>query len=172
MTLVAKPGGEARLAIGAGVTAYIIWGFLALLFQLARSLGLTSWEILAHRTLWAVPAALIFVLMAGQGREVLAILRRPRTLAALGLSAAVIAVNWGLFIWAVNKGRVLETSLGYYINPLLNMAAGALLFREKVDRLGWIAVGLATIGVIIQALALGHVPVVSLVLALAFCTTA
>jgi chloramphenicol-sensitive protein RarD len=170
MTSVAKPGGEARLAIGAGVSAYLIWGFLALLFQLARGLGLTSWEILAHRTLWAVPAALVFVLMAGQGREALAILRRPRTLAALGLSAIVIAINWGLFIWAVNQGRVLETSLGYYINPLLNMAAGAILFREQVDRLGWIAVGLATIGVVIQALALGHLPVVSLVLALAFCT--
>jgi chloramphenicol-sensitive protein RarD len=89
-------------------------------------------------------------------------------MAWLALSAALIAVNWSVFIWAVNVGRVLETSLGYYILPLFNMAAGAALFRERIDRAGAIAIALAAAGVALQAVALGHLPLVSLVLAASF----
>jgi chloramphenicol-sensitive protein RarD len=115
-----------------------------------------------------VPAALLFVLMAKQGRQVVAALCNPRILGWLALSATLIAINWVVFIWAVNSGRVLETSLGYYLNPLLNMAAGALLFQERINRVGKIAIGLAALGVAIQAFALGHIPFVSLALALSF----
>lgn len=169
MSPAAKPGGEARLAIGAGVLAYVIWGLVPLLLQMVGRQGLNSLEILAQRTIWAVPAALVFVLLARQGRQALSILRRPPVLAWLTLSAGLIAVNWGVFIWAINVGRVLETSLGYYINPLFNMAAGALIFGERVDRVGWAAIGLAAAGVAVQTAALGHLPLVSLVLALSFC---
>lgn len=161
-------GGEPRLALMAGVGCYVIWGLVPLVFQLLGDRGVTPWEILAHRTLWGTLAALAAVLLARQGGQTLAVLRRPRTLAWLALSAALIAVNWSTFIWAVNTGRVLETSLGYYILPLLNMAAGALIFRERIDRLGVASIGLAAAGVALQALALGHLPLVSLVLALTF----
>lgn len=155
------------LAVGAG--AYVIWGLVPLAFQLIGRMGATAGEILAHRTIWAVPTAMLFVALAGQSAQVRGLFRTPRTLAWLALSALLIAVNWMVFIWAVNDGRVLETSLGYYLNPLLNMAVGALLFRERISRLGVLAIGLASIGVALQAFALGHLPWVSLALAVSFC---
>jgi len=162
------PGGESRLALSAGIGCYLIWGIVPLVFQAMGRLGISPWEILANRTVWAVPMALVFVLIAGQGREVLAAFRAPRTLAWLTLSSVLIAGNWGIYIWAVNSGRVLETALGYYINPLLGLAAGALIFKEKIDRLGLIAIGLAIVGVLVQAVAAGGLPAVSLALAVSF----
>lgn len=169
MTQPPMPAAEARLALGAGVGCYLIWGFVPLAFQLMGRMGISPWEIVAHRTVWAVPVALAFVLAARQGGQALSVLRNPKVLGWLAVSAALIGGNWLLYIWAVNSGRVLETSLGYYINPLLAMAAGALIFGERIDRYGGLAIGLAAIGVIIQTVALGHLPVVSLVLALTFC---
>ena len=157
-----------RTVIGAGVLCYLIWGFVPLAFQAIGQLGVGPWETLAHRTIWAAPTALIFVLLARQWAQVVAVFRQPRVLAWLILSAGLIAANWIVFIWAVNSGRVLESSLGYYITPLINMAAGTLIFRERMDRVGLAAIALAVIGVVIQAVALGHLPVVSLVLAFSF----
>jgi chloramphenicol-sensitive protein RarD len=168
MSSPSAPAGEARLALTAGVACYLMWGFVPLAMQAIGALGVAAPEILAHRIVWSVPTALVFVLVAMQGRQVMAVLRQPKTLAWLALSSVLIAVNWIVFIWAVNSGRLLETSLGYYINPLVNMAAGALLFREKMDRVGKAAMVLAAVGVVIQAAALGHLPWVSLALALSF----
>jgi chloramphenicol-sensitive protein RarD len=159
---------ESRLALAAGIACYFIWGFMPLLFQTLGALGVGSWEILAHRIAWSIPTAALFVLLARQGGQVLAVLRKPRVLAWLGLSSLLIANNWVVFIWAVNDGRLLETSLGYYINPLVNMAAGALLFRERIDGVGKIAIAFALAGVTVQAFALGHIPWVSLILAFSF----
>jgi chloramphenicol-sensitive protein RarD len=118
--------------------------------------------------IWGTFVAIALVWFAGQKAQTLRILREPKTLGWLALSAALIAINWLLFIWAVNSGRLLETSLGYYITPLINMAAGALLFRERIDRIGAAAIAVAAIGVIVQALAIGHLPWVSICLALSF----
>lgn len=155
-------------ALTAGISCYLIWGFVPLVFQFIGHLGVGSWEILAHRIVWSAPTALVFVLLARQWRQVMAVFRQPRVLAWLALSSALITANWIVFIWAVNSGRVLESSLGYYINPLVNMAAGALLFRERIDGIGKAAIGLAVVGVTVQAFALGHLPLVSLVLAFSF----
>jgi chloramphenicol-sensitive protein RarD len=162
------PGGEARLALMAGIGCYLIWGFVPLVFQAIGALGVGPWEILAHRTLWGTPTALVFVLLARQWRQVLSVFSNRRVLAWLTLSAALIATNWSVFIWAVTSGRVLESSLGYYITPLLNMAAGALLFRERIDRIGAVAIALAVIGVAVQTAAIGHLPLVSLALGVSF----
>ena len=156
------------MALLAGLGCYLIWGFVPLAFQAIGRLGVGPWEILAHRTIWAAPTALVFVLMARQWRQVVSVFSNRRVLAWLTLSAALIAANWSVFIWAVNSGRVLESSLCYYINPLINMAAGALLFRERIDRIGAVAIALAAIGVAVQTAALGHLPLVSLALALSF----
>jgi chloramphenicol-sensitive protein RarD len=169
MPAASPPGGEARLALGAALSAYLIWSLAPLVFQVIGREGVSAWEMAAHRSIWAVPTALIFVGLAKQGDQVRAVLRTPRTLAWLTLSAVLIAINWVVFIWAVNSGRVIESSLGYYINPLLSMAAGALIFRERIDGVGLLAIGLATIGVALQTLALGHLPLVSLALGLSFC---
>lgn len=160
--------GESRLALGAGIGCYLIWGIVPLAFQAMGRLGISSWEILAARTVWATPVGLLIVLLARQVPEARAVLRNRRTMAWLVLSSLLIAGNWSIYIWAVNSGRVLETSLGYYIIPLIAMAAGAALFHERIDRLGAASMTLAAIGVVLQAVAIGGLPVVSLALALSF----
>jgi chloramphenicol-sensitive protein RarD len=162
------PGGEARLALTAGIGCYLAWGFFPLVFQLLGRLGVAPGEMLAHRMLWALPVALGLVLHARQGPEALAVWRKPKTLAWLALSSALVAANWLIFIWAVNNGRILQTSLGYYINPLVLMALGAWLFHERLDRISYVAIGIAAAGVAVQTVALGGLPIVSLSLALSF----
>ena len=162
------PGGEARLALGAGIACYLIWGFVPLMFQAVNALGVGAWEILAHRIVWSIPTAALFVWLARQGGQVWEVLKSPKTLAWLFLSSVLVAINWVVFIWSVTTGRLLEASLGYYINPLVIMAAGALIFRERIDRIGMAAIGLALIGVAVQAVAIGGLPWVSLVLAFSF----
>ena len=120
---MAKDPSANNAALGAGMLCYVIWGIVPLAFQIMGRMGIGAWEILAHRTLWAVPTAFLFVILARQTPQLLQVLRQPRVMAWLALSAAIIAVNWLVFIWAVNNGRVLETSLGYFINPLMAMAA-------------------------------------------------
>ena len=163
------PSGEARQALAAGVGAYLLWGFLPLYFHLLYGMGVGNAEMIAHRTLWAVLWAFALVLGSRQVPQVARVLREPRTLAFLALSTAAILVNWTIYVIAVNGGKVLEASLGYYINPLLNMAVGAIFFRDRMNTEGKIAIGLAVVGVAVQALALGHLPVISLGLAASFC---
>jgi len=164
-----KSPDEARTALIAGAGCYLLWGFLPLYFHLLHQMGVGSWEMIAHRTMWSVLWAGGLVVLAKQGGQVAAVLRQPRTLLLLLLSTLAIFSNWSIYIFAVNAGHVIEASLGYYINPLMNMAAGALLFRERMTVEGKIAIGLAAVGVAIQAIALGHLPVVSLGLGLTFC---
>lgn len=160
---------ESRSAYIAGVACYSLWGFLPLYFHLLANLGVTSWEMIAHRTLWSVLWAGGLVLIARQGGQVAQVLRQPKTLGVLALSTLAIFGNWTIYVFAVNAGHVIEASLGYYINPLMNMAAGALLFRERMSTEGKVAIGFAAVGVAIQTVALGHLPIVSLGLALTFC---
>ncbi len=161
-----QPGG--REAIWAGVFCYLIWGAIPVLFIVLAKAGASPWEILGQRALWSAPWAGLLVLLSGQGGQVVSAFRNPRTLALLAASAASIAAGWAVYVWAVVNGRNLEASLGYYITPLLNMAAGAVLFRERVDRLGAAAIALTVIGVALQAVALGHLPLISLFLAMTF----
>jgi chloramphenicol-sensitive protein RarD len=158
----------ARGAVIAGVACYTLWGVLPLYLHAVAAAGPAPLEVIAHRALWSTPWAGLLVLFARQGAQTRAVLKTPRTVALLALSALLIAGNWTLYVWAVSQGRLLEGSLGYYINPLMNMAAGAILFRERLDWVGWSAIALAAIGVGVQALALGHPPYVSLALALTF----
>ncbi|MDP3658503.1 EamA family transporter RarD [Phenylobacterium sp.] len=161
-------GDDQRTALAVGAGCYVIWGLLPLLFQYLSRGHVGPWEILAHRTLWAIPAAGVFVLLARQQSQVAAVLRQPKVLGMLALSAFLISVNWVVFIIAVNTGRVLDTSLGYFITPLFNIASGALLLRERLDRWSLVAIGLAVIGIALQTMALGHLPIFSILLALSF----
>jgi chloramphenicol-sensitive protein RarD len=164
----ASPSAGSGLALAAGASCYFVWGLVPLVFQLLGRMGVPPWEILANRTIWAAPTALAFVLLAGQRGQALAALRTPLVMKWLALSSLLIGVNWITYIAAVNSGRLLEASLGYYITPLISMAAGALLFGERIDRTGALAMGFAAVGVAVQALALGGLPVVALVLAFSF----
>lgn len=167
---LARGGGAARGAIFAGVACYTLWGVLPLYLHAVAAAGPAPLEVIAHRALWSVPWAGLLVLMAGQVRQCAEVLRSPRILGLLVVSALLIALNWTLYVWAVAHGRLLEGSLGYYINPLMNMALGAILFRERLDVVGWGAIALAVIGVGVQTLALCRPPYISIVLALTFAT--
>ncbi len=157
-----------RQALLAGILCNLLWGGAPLLFMALGRAGATPWEIVGQRAMWSAPWALLLVVLAGQGAQTLGALRQPRTLGLLLLSAASIATGWGLSVWAVNNGHILESSLGYYINPLMNMAAGAVFFRERIGKIGLAAIALAVIGVAVQTVALGRLPLISLVLATTF----
>jgi chloramphenicol-sensitive protein RarD len=157
-----------RAALLSAFGCYVIWGFMPLLFMGEHAAGFDALEILAHRALWGVAIAAGLVFLAGQGGQVRAAFASPKTLGWLTLSTVLIAVNWGLYVWATTHHATLEASLGYYINPLLNMVVGLWLFREKIDRWGWVAIGLAAVGVAFQTAALGRPPWISIVLALSF----
>lgn len=154
--------------MAAGIGCYIFWGLLPVLFMAMNHAGATPWEILGERTLWAAPWAAGLVLLARQGGHMRRVLAQPRVLALLTFSALLIGVNWSIYVWAVGNGRTLDASLGYYIIPLINMAAGSVIFRERMDRFGAAAIALAAVGVAVQAVAIGHLPVISLVLAFSF----
>jgi len=149
-----------------GLTAYIIWGLFPLYFKAMQDVP--ALEIIVHRALWsAVFGALLLMVWKHPGwlRELLA---NPKRFAVLGLSGVLIASNWLVYVWAVNDGRMLEASLGYYINPLVNVLLGMLILGERLRRLQWLAVTLAALGVLQQLWQVGSIPWVSLVLALTF----
>ncbi|MBX3477947.1 MAG: EamA family transporter RarD [Brevundimonas sp.] len=163
-----SPSDNPRAALLSAFGCYIMWGLMPLLFIGQHAAGFDAMEILAHRTVWAAPAAALLVLAARQGGQVAAVFRNPRLLGWLAVSTLLIGTNWGVYVWATTHHATLEASLGYYLNPLLNMVFGLWLFRERMDRFGWVAVGLAAVGVLLQALALGRPPWISLFLALSF----
>jgi chloramphenicol-sensitive protein RarD len=164
----AATGGEGadRAALASALVCYLLWGLLPILFICADRAGAGAFEIVAWRTLWSLPCAGALALAFG-GRRVLTGIGRA-TLGLLLLSSGLIAVNWSTYVWAVEAGRTLSASLGYYILPLLNMAIGAAVFRERITRLGFVAIALAAVGVGLQGLALGQFPWISIVLALSF----
>ena len=159
---------DVRPALLAGVACYVIWGLSPLIYQPMGAAGADAWEIMGHRAVWGLIWSAGLVLLAGQSAQVRRAIADWRTLRWLMLSTVMIAINWALFIWAVNHGHTLETSLGYYLNPLLNMAFGAWLFRERISRAGLFAIVLAAVGVALQAVALGRLPLISLTLAVSF----
>jgi chloramphenicol-sensitive protein RarD len=152
------------------IICYAIWGFAPLIYLPMHAFDAGPLEIMAHRSLWAVICCAGLVYLNKQFPEVWAILKSPRVLGLLFISSLTLAANWGVFVWAVMNQHLIESSLGYYLNPLFNMAAGAFLFQERLDRHGLAAIGMAGIGVVIQGFALGHIPYIALFLALSFMT--
>ena len=156
-----------RRGIGYGLAAYGLWGVVPLFWPLVERAG--SIELLAHRVVWSLAVSVVLALVLlprGWYRR----MASGRTLLLLGLAAAVVSVNWGVYIWAVNHGHVVESSLGYYINPILSILAGVLVLRERMAPLQWVSVGLATVAVVVLTVDYGRLPWVSLVLAASFAT--
>src|SRR3569623_1486255 len=152
----------------AGLLCYTAGGVLPLLFHAAAHAGASPFEIVAWRTIWSLPLALALVFLVGRGTGLRALASAPGELRMLLVSAILIAINWTLYVWAVDNGQTISASLGYYINPLLNMLAGAMLFGERIDRSGRIAIGFAAVGVAVQGFALGSFPWISLLLGTSF----
>ncbi|MET7286233.1 EamA family transporter RarD [Streptomyces sp. NPDC005573] len=164
--MAGSPKGEHRIGLLNGFAAYGMWGLVPLFWPRLKPAG--AMEILAHRMVWSllfVGVALLFVRRWAWAGE---LLRRPRRLALVVLAAAVITVNWGVYIWAVNSGHVVEASLGYFINPLVTIAMGVLLLKERLSALQWVAVGVGVAAVVVLTVGYGRPPWISLCLALSF----
>ena len=149
-----------------GVGAYLCWGLFPLYWPLLEPAG--SLEILAHRVVWSLVFVVGLVTATGRWTQFLAILRQPRLLAWLTLASIVIAVNWGAFIYGVTHERVIETSLGYFINPLVTVMLGVALLGERLRRLQWTAVALGAVAVTILTVDYGRVPTIALAVATSF----
>jgi chloramphenicol-sensitive protein RarD len=149
-----------------GAAAYTMWGLFPLYWPLLEPAGAV--EILAHRVAWSMVTMVALVLLVRRGPQLRALLANPRTRGILTLAAVVIAVNWGTYIWGVNNGHVVETSLGYFINPLVTVLMGVVLLDERLRRLQWAALGIAALAVVGLTLEYGRPPWVALVLAFSF----
>ncbi|WP_306321087.1 MULTISPECIES: EamA family transporter RarD [unclassified Streptomyces] len=159
---------EGRIGLLNGFAAYGMWGLVPLFWPLLKPAG--SGEILAHRMVWSlvvVGVALLFVRKWGWAKE---LIRQPKRLGLVTVAAAVITVNWGVYIWSVNSGHVVEASLGYFINPLVSIALGVLLLKERLRPAQWAAVGTGFAAVLVLAIGYGQPPWISLVLAFSFGT--
>ncbi|GAB3490887.1 EamA family transporter RarD [Nocardiopsis coralliicola] len=151
-----------------GASAYVMWGFSTLYWPLLASSG--ALEILAHRMVWSLLAVLAIIAVARRWRQLAAALRSPRTLLILGVAALVISANWGLFILAVNSGNTSQAALGYFINPLVSVVLGVLVFAERLRAAQWAAVALGAIAVAVLTVGYGGVPWFSIGMALSFAT--
>lgn len=150
----------------AGIAAYLLWGFLPLLFNLLRHVGATT--LVADRTLWSLLLVGAIMIIGGRTAEVRAILRDWKAVRSMTIAAFVLAANWLIYVYAVETNQVLEASFGYFINPLANVAIGVLLLGERLNRWQSVAVAIAVVAIGIQAVGLGSVPYIALSLALSF----
>jgi chloramphenicol-sensitive protein RarD len=168
VTATADLGQDARgrrgflLALG----AYFLWGLLPFYMKAVAHLPLA--EVIANRVVWSVPIAAAVLIWAGRTADFKAAIRSPKSLAMAALTAVLISINWGIYVWAIAVDRTVETALGYYINPLVSVVVGAVLLGERLDRLQIAAVALAAIAVAVLTVEAGKLPWVSLALAFSF----
>ncbi|MBL7034469.1 MAG: EamA family transporter RarD, partial [SAR324 cluster bacterium] len=157
---------EAQIGVGYALLAFFSWGFLPIYWKLLDTIP--SLEILAHRMVWSV--VFLTVLLAFQRRlaELRELFKNPRYILMLLGTAALLGVNWFVYIYGVNTDQVIETSLGYYINPLLNVLMGAVFLKERLNHWQSLALGMAALGVLIFLLNFGSLPWIALSLAFTF----
>jgi chloramphenicol-sensitive protein RarD len=165
-TPTSVPAADTRRGVAFAGAAFLFWGLSPIYW---KALGaVPASEVLAHRIVWSMVLLVAMLVARRRGRELLAAVRRPRTLGTLVVTTALIAVNWYVYIWAMAAERVLEASLGYFINPLVNVLLGVVFLRERLSRPQAAAVALAGIGVAVLTLEVGRVPWVALILAGSF----
>ena len=163
---------DLRFGFFCAIAAHTLWGLFPIYWRQLSHLDAT--ELVWHRILWSflmLCLVLPFVIRKGNlgGYQAFAIaIRNPKNWAIYSLAAVMIAINWFAFLWAVKHNRVLEASLGYYINPLLNVMLGVIVLGEKLGRIQWLAVAVAAVGVSVMSIAGGSIPWVSLVMASSF----
>lgn len=157
---------ESQIGIFYALGAYLMWGFVPLYFKYLSYIPV--YEILAHRVIWSVVVTALFITYLKSWPDVLAVCRSKKSLSMLVVSSLLISCNWVVFIWSINNDQMLAASLGYFINPLVNVILGFIFLSERLSRLKWFAVFLAFVGVAAQGLQLGELPWVSLVLPMSF----
>ncbi|HEX3705386.1 MAG TPA: EamA family transporter RarD [Mycobacteriales bacterium] len=157
---------EERRGTAMALAAYLIWGLFPLYWPLLKPAG--SVEILAHRVVWSLVSVTVLLVVLTGRRAWRSLPRERRSLQLLAVAGALIGVNWGLYIWGVNHGHVVETSLGYFVNPLVTVALSVLVLGERLRRLQWVAVGVAATGVAVLTIQAGRPPWIALALAVSF----
>ncbi|TPJ73375.1 EamA family transporter RarD [Mesorhizobium sp. B2-6-2] len=157
---------KARRGFLLALGAYFLWGLLPFYMKAVAHLPLA--EVIANRVVWSVPIAAAVLIWAGRTADFKAAIRSPKSLAMAALTAVLISINWGIYVWAIAVDRTVETALGYYINPLVSVVVGAVLLGERLDRLQIAAVALATVAVAVLTIEAGKLPWVSLALAFSF----
>lgn len=165
---MAKVRSDYSLGLFFGVGAYVFWGLFPLYWPLLKPAN--PLEIVSHRAVWTLVFCVIVLSILRQLRSTFAIMKNPKKMVGLFATTILISINWLTYIWATNNGHVVEAALGYYINPLIIIAFGVLLLREKMRPLQWVAVGIAAIGVTILTLDYGRLPWVAISLALSWGT--
>ncbi|MFB8034362.1 EamA family transporter RarD [Streptomyces sp. NPDC056004] len=159
---------EQRAGLMSGIGAYGLWGLVPLFWPLLKPAG--AIEILAHRMVWSLAFVAVALLALRRWSWIGELVRQPKKLGLISVAAATITVNWGLYIWSVNNGHVVEASLGYFINPLVTIAMGVLLLGERLRPVQWVAVGTGVAAVLVLAIGYGRPPWISLTLAFSFAT--
>ncbi|NJC68657.1 EamA family transporter RarD [Planosporangium thailandense] len=149
-----------------GFLAYAAWGFFPLYWKLLKPAG--ALEILAHRVVWSAVFVTLLLVAMRNWRFVAVLARRPRTLAGIAGAAVFIAINWGMYIYGVNSSHVVETSLGYFINPLVTVLLGVVVLRERLRPTQWIAIAVGAVAVIVLTVDYGRPPWIALTLAASF----
>lgn len=161
---------QTTIGLLSGAGAYMLWGILPVYWK--QVYPVPAFEILAHRVVWSFVFMVLLAVAMRQGsnvwRECRELVKQPRKLAMVVAGSLLISCNWCLYIWAVNDNRIVETSFGYYINPLMNVLLGTMLLKEKMTYLQSLAVGVAAAGVLYFGLQFGSMPWVSLLLAISF----
>jgi chloramphenicol-sensitive protein RarD len=157
---------QARLGTAFGALAFFLWGSFPLYFRALEPAS--AFEILLHRIVWALVVCLLAVVLTRRLGLLRDVLRTGRLLAALSLAAVLIAVNWGVYIAAVNSGHVVEAALGYFINPLVTVIVGVVVLHERLRRLQWTAVAVGAVAVVVLTVDYGRPPWIALVLAASF----
>jgi len=156
----------ANRGFAAAVVAYLFWGVFPL--YLRPLIGIPPLQIIAHRVVWSSVLVLALLAARGELKKLRAALSEPALCARLVLTATLISVNWLTYVWGVSHGRVVETSLGYFINPLVSVLLGIMVLHERLDRVQWAAVALAACGVAVLSVASRGIPWIALVLAVSF----
>ena len=157
-----------KLGLVYGLGAYVLWGLFPLYWPLLKPA--TSPEIVSHRAVWTMVFCFIILAITKSLKSTLATFKRPKVAAKLFTASVLVSINWLIYIWATNNGHVVEASLGYYINPLIAITFGILLLKERMRRLQWVSVSIATIGVLVLTIDYGHLPWVAFGVALSWGT--
>ena len=160
---------RARLSprgLAAGAAAFTIWGLFPVYLHPLR--GVPALQVIAHRITWSCLFLVAWLLLRGELGDLRVTLARPALLARLALTATLISINWLVYVWAVTHSHVVDTSLGYYINPLVNVLLGVLVLRERLNGAQWTAIGIAALAVLYLALLAGRPPWIAGTLAVSF----
>ncbi|WP_417666630.1 EamA family transporter RarD [Pseudidiomarina sp.] len=157
---------RSRQGVFFAIAAYTMWGIAPVYFKWLQSVP--ALEILGHRILWSFILVFVLIVLLGRGNRLKPVLQNRKQMLRLTAATCLLGGNWFLFIWAINNDHILDASLGYYINPLLNVAIGMAFFAERMRKMQLAAIALAFIGVLIQVISFGSVPWVALALACSF----